>query len=230
LLRLRHISGRLKGRYDRAVLPHSLIAFVSFAIVLLVIPGPAVMYIMARSASQGRTAGLVSVLGILTGGLLHLMAAVFGVSAIIAASPAAMQYIRYAGAAYLLYLGIQKLRSVSAAETDVSIPRLLSLRRTYADGVVVNVLNPKTSLFFLAFLPQFIDPRRGPVMPQMLFLGFLFLFMAFLNDSAYALASSTIASRARTRTVSGRNAMGYLTAAIYAGLAIFAVIEGRHSK
>jgi threonine/homoserine/homoserine lactone efflux protein len=209
---------------------HSFIAFLSFSIVLLVIPGPAVMYITARSVSQGRTAGLISVLGTVTGGLLHLAAAVLGISAVIAASPVAMQYIRFAGAAYLLYLGVQRLRTVAAGEVDVAVPRRLSLGRTYFDGVVVNVLNPKTSLFFLAFLPQFIDPRRGPVLPQMLFLGFSFLFMAFISDSAYALASSHVAALGRTGTAFGRRTIGYVTAGVYVCLAIFAVVEGRRSS
>src|SRR6266481_8916449 len=144
----------------------SLLLFVSGAALLLVIPGPAVTYVVSRSIGQGRTAGLLSVLGIVVGTLLHVTAATLGLSALLASSILAFQFVKYLGAAYLIYLGIRTLRRddselLPAANGD---RRLLHI---FVQGALVNVLNPKTALFFLAFLPQFVDPSLGhPSLPS----------------------------------------------------------------
>src|SRR5256886_15503677 len=173
-----------------------LLLFVAAPAVLLVIPGPAVTYVVSRSIGHGRAAGLVSVLGIVTGTLCHVVAAALGISALLASSAVAFQFVKYLGAAYLVYLGIKTLRRkdeqlVEAATGETKLIRL------YGQGLLVNVLNPKTGLFFLAFLPQFVDPTRGHVTLQILRLGILFALMGWCSDSVYALIAGTVAERIR---------------------------------
>src|SRR5262245_60890147 len=155
--------------------------FVAAAIMLLVTPGPAVLYIVARSVEQGRWAGLVSALGVHVGTLVHVAAAALGVSALLASSALAFDLVTYLGAIYLVYLGIRKLLGRDQrANGEASAPR--SLRRLFAQGVVVNVLNPKTALFFLAFLPQFVDASKGAVGGQILVLGLIFVALGVISD------------------------------------------------
>jgi threonine/homoserine/homoserine lactone efflux protein len=170
----------------------ALVLFVSASFVFLVIPGPAVFYVVGRSIGQGRAAGLVSVLGIHVGTLIHVAAAAVGLSALLASSAAAFAVVKYMGAAYLIYLGVQKLRN----EESLDVSRAASgikLRLIFVEGVVVNVLNPKTALFFLAFLPQFVDPARGNVVGQILFLGILLAAMGLTSDMLWALSAGTVA-------------------------------------
>jgi threonine/homoserine/homoserine lactone efflux protein len=170
----------------------SLLLFVSAALVLLVIPGPAVFYVVGRSIGQGRGAGFVSALGIQVGTLVHVAAAAVGLSALLMSSAAAFAVVKYLGAAYLIYLGVQKLRSEESLEPSGN-PAGVKLGRVFAQGVVVNVLNPKTALFFFAFLPQFVDASRGNVAGQILFLGILFSVLGVLSDSLWALFAGTVA-------------------------------------
>ena len=178
--------------------PSSLAVFVAAALVMLLTPGPAVLYIVTRSIDQGRRAGLVSMLGVHAGTLVHVVAAAAGVSAVLAASATAFSVVKYLGAAYLIYLGVRKLanRTPALAAPD-SPPR--QLRRAFLDGVVVNVLNPKTALFFLAFLPQFADATRGPLAPQILLLGCLFVFNGFFVCAGYALVASRLGDWLKSR-------------------------------
>ena len=164
--------------------------FIFASIVLLLTPGPAVLYIIARSVDQGRVAGIVSVLSIEVGNLFHAVAAALGLSALLLSSATAFSVIKYLGAAYLIYLGLRKLfsKNGSMAETVVK-PQ--SLGRIFSQGVTVAVLNPKTALFFLAFLPQFVDLTRGQVALQLLMLGCLFVLMAIISDGLYALLASS---------------------------------------
>jgi threonine/homoserine/homoserine lactone efflux protein len=178
--------------------PEALAAFAAASIALLVVPGPSVLYIVARSAHQGRSAGLVSVLGIHTGSIVHVAAAALGVSAILASSVVAFGVVKYAGAAYLIWLGVRALRRPEEPSADGTLPRP-SLRRVYAQGVVVNVLNPKTALFFLAFLPQFVDVSRGSVTTQVLLLGVTFIALGFVSDGMYALLAARISRSVRGR-------------------------------
>lgn len=172
-------------------MPESVGLFVSASLVLLLIPGPAVMYIVTRSADQGRTAGLVSVAGIHAGTLVHIAAAVLGLSAVVATSAQAFTVVKLAGAAYLIYLGVRTLRRRETEET-ASVGPERSLKRVFWDGTLVNVLNPKTALFFLAFVPQFVDPLGANPGAELVVLGFLFIAIGVVTDGAYALAGGII--------------------------------------
>ncbi len=174
----------------------SLLLFVTGAAILLVIPGPAVTYVVSRSIGHGRAAGLVSVMGIVTGTLCHVVAAALGISALLASSAVAFQFVKYVGAAYLIYLGIKTLQrnDEQFAEADTAETKLI---RLYGQGLLVNLLNPKTALFFLAFLPQFVDPARGHVTLQILQLGVLFALMGWCSDSVYAVIAGIVAGRIR---------------------------------
>jgi threonine/homoserine/homoserine lactone efflux protein len=177
--------------------------FAVAALGLLVVPGPAVLYITTRSASQGPRAGLVSVLGVHTGTVVHVLAAVAGLSAVLVASATAFSVVKVAGALYLVFLGVRTILGRRAARRGGAVEPV-ALRRLYLDGVVVNVLNPKTALFFLAFLPQFVDPSRGGVWSQTLVLGLVFMALGMLTDGTYALVGARtgrwLARRGGTRS------------------------------
>jgi threonine/homoserine/homoserine lactone efflux protein len=170
----------------------SLALFIGSAFLLLVIPGPAVFYVLGRSIGHGRSAGLVSALGISVGTLVHTAAAAVGLSALLMSSAIAFGVVKYLGAAYLVYLGVQKMRREESMELQEGAPSI-KLRRIFAQGIVVNVLNPKSALFFFAFLPQFVDASRGNVVGQILFLGILFAFLGMLSDSLWAIFAGTLA-------------------------------------
>jgi threonine/homoserine/homoserine lactone efflux protein len=191
------------------------------AVALLLVPGPAVLYIVLQSAEQGRRVGLASVGGIHVGSLVHVAAATAGLSALIVASAVAFSVVKYAGAAYLVYLGIRKLLERTPR---VELERMREpLRRALVRGIVVNVLNPKTALFFLAFLPQFVDPDRGSVWSQVLILGLLFVVLGLVSDSLYALAAGTVGALLRRR----REALRIGSGAVYVGLgAAAALVKG----
>ena len=175
----------------------SLLFFVTSSIVFLLIPGPAVLYIVGRSVAHGRAAGLVSAMGITTGTLFHIAAATLGLSALLVSSALAFEFVKYLGAGYLVYLGIRVLRSGDSQWTEGASGGDRQLRRIFGQGVLVNLLNPKTALFFLAFLPQFVDPARGHAGIQVLELGVLFALMGWCSDSMWALAAGTVAQRLR---------------------------------
>ncbi len=170
----------------------SLLLFVSAALALLMIPGPAVFYIVGRAMGQGLAAGLVSALGIAVGTLFHVAAAVVGLSALLMSSALAFSAVKYLGAAYLIFLGLQKLRYKDSFAPSGPTERT-PLRRVFAQGIVVNILNPKTALFFFAFIPQFVDSSRGKVQSQIFFLGTLFAMMGALTDSLWGLFAGTLA-------------------------------------
>jgi threonine/homoserine/homoserine lactone efflux protein len=177
---------------------HSLLVFVGAGLLLNLTPGPDVLYIVGRSMSQGRGAGVVSALGINAGCLIHVAAATLGLSALMLTLPAAYDVVRLAGAAYLVWLGVRALRATSGA-LEVKALAAVPLRRIFWQGVVTNALNPKVALFFLAFLPQFADPRRGPLAPQILLLGALFTVNGSLVCMAYALVASRLGAWLKTR-------------------------------
>ena len=174
----------------------SLLLFVTGAAILLVIPGPAVFYIVSRSVGHGRAAGLVSAMGIAAGTLFHLAAATLGLSALLASSALAFQFVKYLGAAYLVYLGIRVLRSDVTLVLEAANGER-QLAHIFGHGVLVNLLNPKTALFFLAFLPQFVAPARGHATLQIFQLGVLFALMGWCSDSMWALLAGTVAQRIR---------------------------------
>jgi threonine/homoserine/homoserine lactone efflux protein len=176
----------------------SLTVFVLAALALLLVPGPAVLYIVARSIDQGRTAGLVSVVGVGLGSMVHVAAAALGLSALLVQSAVAFRTVKYLGAAYLVYLGI--LRLIGRGDDIVrAAGSSRSLRRIFFQGIWVNVLNPKTALFFFAFLPQFVDVAAGSVGLQILFLGTLLVAMGIVTDGAYAVAAGTLGGWLKSR-------------------------------
>jgi threonine/homoserine/homoserine lactone efflux protein len=205
----------------------SLMVFSAAALALLLVPGPSVFYIVTRSVDQGRVAGLVSVLGIHTGTLVHLAAAVVGLSAIIVASSIAFTTIKYIGAAYLIYIGIRRLLSKDESEVRAQSTSR-SLARVYWQGFLVNLLNPKTALFFLAFLPQFVERGGEPVALQTTILGLLFIGIGMLSDSTYALVASGARSRILASPAVARRREA-ITGTIYIGLGVTAALAGEPS-
>jgi threonine/homoserine/homoserine lactone efflux protein len=191
------------------------------ALALLLIPGPSVLFVVFQSAEQGRRVGLASVAGIHLGTLVHVAAASAGLSALIVASSLAFSVVKYAGAAYLIYLGIRKLLDRDA---EIQVEREREpLRRAVVRGMVVNVLNPKTALFFLAFLPQFVVPDRGGVWSQALILGFVFVGLGLITDSLYALAAGTVGGVLKGR----RSAVRYGSGIVFIALGATAALAKR---
>jgi threonine/homoserine/homoserine lactone efflux protein len=202
--------------------------FLLAALGLLIIPGPAVLYIITRSVEQGKRAGFASVLGVELAGLIHTVAAALGLSALLLASALAFSIVKYLGAAYLIYLGIRTLLArEKTIEVHTALPR--SASRLFAQGFLVNLLNPKTALFFYAFLPQFVDPARGAVIEQILLFGTLFVSLAFCTDSLYALLGSTIGGLFR-RSALLRRVQRYVTGGIYIVLGLTTATLGSEKK
>jgi threonine/homoserine/homoserine lactone efflux protein len=203
--------------------------FSASAILLLLTPGPAVLYIVARSVEQGRIAGLVSVCGITTGTLVHVLAAALGLSALLATSALAFGVVKYLGAGYLIYIGVRRILARTDMQASQKMLPRRSLGRLYRDGFLVNLLNPKTALFFLAFLPQFVDPSRGAVATQIAFLGLLFTSMGLTSDALYALVAGTAARWVKR---SGRNWRWerYVTGGVFIGLGVTAALAGSGRK
>jgi threonine/homoserine/homoserine lactone efflux protein len=200
----------------------SLWLFCLAAVALLAIPGPAVLYIVVQSAEQGRKVGLASVGGVHLGSLVHVGAATAGLSALIVASALAFDVVKYAGAAYLVYLGIRKLLE-REAHVEVAVESN-AMQRAFVRGAVVNVLNPKTALFFLALLPQFVDAGRGGVWSQVLVLGLTFVGLGLVSDSLYALAAGTVGNLFRRK----RRAVRYFSGAVYVTLGVVASLAKRN--
>ena len=198
--------------------------FLAAALALLIVPGPSVFYIVARSVDQGRIAGLVSVLGIEIGALVHVAFAAVGLSALLASSAAAFTAVKWLGAAYLVWLGLRRLLDRDDEDTPVAVERR-KLSRVLSQGVMVNVFNPKTALFFLAFLPQFVDPSRGPVGVQIVVLGITFVVLAFLTDGVYAVLSGTAAALLRGRP-GFRRGQRYVSGGVYLMLGAATAVSG----
>ena len=198
--------------------------FLGASLALLLVPGPAVLYITARSANQGRLAGLVSVLAIETANFLQAVAATLGLSAILLSSALAFDIVKYLGAAYLIYLGVRKLLlpAEGILKGDVKAE---SLARIYWQGFAINLLNPKTALFFFAFLPQFVDSTKGNVTTQTLLLGAIFVGLALITDSLYALLASSLAERMRG-SQHFQKGQRYFAGLVYVGLGITTALTG----
>jgi len=207
---------------------HSVALFVVAALALLLVPGPAVLYVVTRSIHEGRRAGIASVVGIHVGTLVHIAAATLGLSALIVSSAVAFTAVKVAGALYLVGLGLWTLIS-GRAEQDVPLGGERNLRRAFAQGVVVNVLNPKAALFFLAFLPQFVDADAAHPAAQIAFLGFLFAALGLVTDSAWALAAGTAGGVLRSSRRFVR-AQRYVTGTVYVGLGLATALAGSHRK
>jgi threonine/homoserine/homoserine lactone efflux protein len=204
----------------------SVALFCLASVALAVVPGPAVTYIVTHSIDKGRRAGIVSACGIASGGLVHVVAATVGLSALIASSATAFTAVKLVGAAYLIAVGIRRILSREEDGEIQSVPA--PHRELYVQGVVVNVLNPKTALFFLAFLPQFVDPARGAIWPQVAFLGVLFALIAFASDVSYALLADLLAGKLR-RSGGGARARRWVSGGIFVALGAVAATAHRVS-
>jgi len=210
---------------DTSSLPFFLLA----AFVVIVIPGPSVFYIVARSLDQGRAAGIVSTLGVGAGALFHVAAAGLGLSAVLASSAVAFNTIKYLGAAYLVYLGLRRILHPQE-DAPKETRRRQTRRRMFSEGLLVNLLNPKTALFFFAFLPQFVEPSLGPVSVQVMVLGCLFVAIGILSDGVYALLAGGLGDWFRT---SARLPLlqRYLSGGVYIALGVAtAVSDSGRSK
>jgi len=196
--------------------------------VLLLTPGPAVLYIVTRSMGEGRRVGLISVLGVHAGTLVHVTAAAAGLSALLAASAVAFSVVKYLGGAYLIYLGVRRLLDRSSALASPSAPAA-GARRAFLDGAIVNILNPKTALFFLAFLPQFVDVARGAVGAQILALGLVFVVLGLITDGLYALGAGSAAQWLR-RSPRFLGSERWISGTIYIGLGLAATATSASRK
>ena len=206
-----------------------LAGFIAAALVILLIPGPAVLYLVTRSLAQGRRAGFVSVLGLSTGALVHVVAATVGLSAILVASSAAFTAVKMIGAAYLVYLGIRAIltaRRDTGTQVEAEMPR--SSSRIYVEGILVSIFNPKIGIFFLAFLPQFVDPSAGAVPMQVLLLGLLYVALALVTDSLYVLLAASV-RHLLTGAVLRGPLPHYASGAIYIGLGVTTALSGRRN-
>ena len=170
--------------------PSTMAAFALASVILLLIPGPAVLYVVNRSVSDGHTAGFSAVCGLTLGNSVHAMAAAVGLSAVLATSAMAFNTVKWLGALYLVYVGIRTLVTTPAAIAPDQAS--MSPKRAFTQGVVVNVLNPKVALFFLSFLPQFIRTKHGGGGWQALVLGLEFVAIGFCTDNLYALVASKL--------------------------------------
>jgi threonine/homoserine/homoserine lactone efflux protein len=207
--------------------PETLFVFSLAALAILAVPGPAVIYIVTRSIDQGRGAGLASVLGIHVGTLVHLTAATVGLSAILVSSATAFTIVKVLGALYLIVIGIRTLLGrADPADTDPQRPPRRR-RRDFAEGVVVNVLNPKTALFFLAFLPQFVDPARGQASLQILELGLMFMLLGLMTDSIWALAAGSAGETLR-KSQRWAQVQRYVSGSVFVALGIVTALTGAH--
>lgn len=205
----------------------TLLLFGGAALALLLVPGPAVLYIVAQSVDRGRRAGFVSMLGIHCGTLVHVTAATIGLSSLLVSSAVAFDIVKYAGAAYLVVIGVRRLlRAEEPQETMLRPAR--SLWRLFRQGVVVNVLNPKTALFFLAFLPQFVDPGTGSAPLQIVVLGLVFVGLGLVTDGSYALLAGTLGDRLRghRRYLAAQR---YVSGSVFVGLGLTAAFTGHRS-
>jgi threonine/homoserine/homoserine lactone efflux protein len=200
--------------------------FIVASVVLLLTPGPAVLYIVARSVQQGRAAGLVSVIGIHLGTIVHILAAAVGLSALLVSSALAFAIVKYLGAAYLIWLGV---RAFLAKDPDPKAPVVPAapLHRAFRDGFVVNLFNPKTAIFFLAFLPQFVDPARGAVHWQILILGLTFMGLGIVSDGMFALVAGTAGNFLR-RSQRFQRILRWFSGTSFIGLGVSAALATRN--
>jgi threonine/homoserine/homoserine lactone efflux protein len=207
--------------------PSTLGLFVLAALALLLVPGPSVLYIVTRSIEQGRAAGLASVLGVHLGSLVHITAAAIGLSSLLVSSALAFSVVKYLGAAYLVFLGIRAILTKEVAgEVEV---RPAPVRKLLRQGAVVNILNPKTALFFLAFLPQFVDPDAGMPALQIVFFGLVFVGLGLVTDGCYALLAGTAGNwlRASRGWYAVRR---YVSGSVFIGLGLAAAFSGSRQK
>lgn len=205
-------------------------AIVSFAIAsvaLLLIPGPAVIYVLNRSVADGREVGLAAVAGLELGNLVHVIAASVGLSAVLATSATAFNVVKWLGAGYLIFVGLRTL--ATKPQLIESLGTSVSRRRSFLQGIVVNTLNPKVALFFLSYLPQFINADNGAAWSQALILGVIFVAIGCLTDGTYALTASAL----RSVLVNGRTlpfVQRYVAGSVFIGLGLMATRASSRSQ
>ena len=196
----------------------NLLLFMAAGLALNLTPGPDMLYVIARSVGQGRAAGLASAFGIAAGCCVHILAVTFGLAGLMAAVPAVYELVKYAGAAYLIYLGVRTLIRRDAEQSASGIDEA-SPRRVFLQGVITNVLNPKVALFFLAFLPQFVDRTQGNISIQLISLGMLFNTSGTIVNVIVALAASHTGERFKARVQSSAF-FRWLTGEVFIGLGL----------
>lgn len=206
----------------------TLVTFSVAALVLFIIPGPAVLYIITRSLAGGRKAGLVSVAGVHLGSMIHIGAAIAGLSALLATSATAFRAVKWAGAAYLIFLGIRTLLTRDQLGEESAEADPMPLVAVFRQGFVVNALNPKTAVFFLAFVPQFVDTSKGTA-SQILVLSALFILLGTISDGLYATVFGAIGQRL-TQARWWRTGRWAIPATMYIGLGLFAGLAGGEAE
>ena len=202
----------------------TIIIFLGAGFIMLVVPGPAVLYITAQSIDQGTKAGIISTLGIAVGSLVHIVFAALGISTILVTSAAAFNIVKYIGAAYLIYLGVKKFLE---KETVEEFQKVIEVKYSeiFYKGVLVNLFNPKTALFFFAFLPQFIDITKSSPTFQMIFLGVILTILGIISDGAYALLAGKVSGFLKKNT-GVLKAQKYVTGSIYILLGAVTAVSG----
>ena len=204
--------------------------FVAAALALLLVPGPAVIYVVARSVEGGRLTGLVSVLGVELGTLLHVVFAAAGLSAIVVSSAVAFSVVKWLGAAYLVWLGLRQILGRDGGDQEAPPSGSGENRlRVFSQSVLVQVLNPKVALFFLAFLPQFVDPSRSAAWTQVVVLGTTLATLGLFTDGLYALLGGTAGEWIRKQRAGAglRRARRYVTGGVYIALGAVAAVSGK---
>jgi threonine/homoserine/homoserine lactone efflux protein len=200
--------------------PTTVLLFALATALLTASPGPGVFYVTARTVSQGRRAGFASMFGIEAGEIVWLIAAATGLAALLSTSAQALEFLRFAGAAYLIYLGVQRWREVARAET----PAPARLGWIFGQGLVTQLVNPKVAVFFIAFLPQFLNPA-APIAPQVAVLGAVYIAIALVIDTSYVMATSAVSARF-LRDAGARRRSGRFAAVTYVALGVAALASG----
>lgn len=202
--------------------------FLAATLAMTLTPGPAVLYIVARGVEGGRPAGLASALGIAVGGLAHVVFAAVGLSALVASSATAFAVVKWLGVAYLVWLGLSRMLGSGDEHDGTPLPttEARGLRGVFLQGVLVDVLNPKVALFFLAFLPQFVDPSGGAAWAQILVLGLTFAAVGLLTDTLYALLSGTLGGWLKSRGAAARRWERYVAGSTYLALGAASAVSG----
>jgi len=196
----------------------TLFVFFMASNLLALTPGPDNLFVLAQAAQRGKMAGIIVTIGLCTGLLVHTTAVALGVAAIFQASAVAFSLLKYIGAGYLLYLAYQSFRA-GVHENGEQKTKELSPRRLYGRGIIMNVTNPKVSIFFLAFLPQFTDPTYGPIVPQILLLGLIFIISTILVFGTISLLAGGVGARFR-KSAKAQIILNRLAGIVFLGLAI----------
>src|SRR5262245_59336983 len=198
--------------------------FIAAALILVFMPGPNTLYIIARSIQQGRWAGIISSMGVQVGTIIHISAAALGLSALLLSSALAFNVVKYVGAVYLIYLGLRTLVTKERIDSTQVVPKA-NLRHVFYQGFVVNLFNPKTALFFFTFMPQFVDAARGMIAMQIILLGIILMVLGILSDLSYAFAAGSIGNWLRG-DLKFLRAQRYFAGSVYLGLGAATALSG----